>query len=156
MFGKKQSQVPPSLTLDDAARFALQSFDRRWEEGKRTRPSHFPDGRPYEPDPLIEGVRAAYWRACHETDPDRDPDISGITLLMMVLSELATTKPTMTIMQATPTIRQSMLARGAEVDERAVSAFALYLIEYWQATGAFDEYIKGLDGKTEEQLRQMP
>ncbi len=49
-------------------------------------------------------------------------------------------------------LREAMLARGAVGSERAVSAFALYLTEYWQSTGVLSAFLSSLDGLSADEM----
>jgi hypothetical protein len=134
---------------------AMDAFDRRWADGKGTRPERLPGGHAFEPDPLIAVVRDGYWRSIHETDLEDDPDFMGTILLLSTVNELASAQPSMTFVQAVAAVRESMLRRGAVQDADAFGALALYITRWWQESGAWDAWIASLDGLTAAQLREF-
>lgn len=135
--------------LEQACLQALQDFDERWAASKLTRPSHFGDGRPFEPDPLVAHLRDVFWRSCHISDSDNASEYGGLVVLMVTLQDLKNPSPNiLQWVSIIAALRSGMIARGATEDERTVSRFALYLMEYWQSTGVLDAWIESTHGMT--------
>lgn len=139
MFGKRK-QEPKIETVSFEA--ILKDFDERWEATKLTRPTHFGDGRPFEPDPLVAELRDAYWRSIHLPDAQAAAEHGVFVLLMATLHDPKAEEVDSSFLPVWEShvlrLRASMIGRKAVEDERTVSRFADYLMEYWRSKGVVD------------------
>jgi hypothetical protein len=151
MFGsRKPAPNTDTGQLEQVCLQALQMFDERWAASKLTRPSHFGDGRPFEPDPLVADRRGVFWRSCWIAHPGEVFDeVGSIVLLMVTLQDLKNERVDfLRWVSIVAAFRMALIARGAKEDEHTVSRFALYLIEYWKSTGVLDAWIASTNGIT--------
>lgn len=152
MFGKRKPMPEAEITLEGARLLALQDFDDRWTASKLTRPSHFADGRTFEPDPLVAALRDVFWRSCNTPDSEKVCDEYGLFILLMVTLHdptAMTERPQyLRWLRYMVNLREGLIERGAAEDERTVSRFLLYLTEYWISTGQFDSWTAPADGMT--------
>lgn len=148
MFGSHK----PEITLEQARLLVLQDFDDRWTASKLMRPSHFGDGRPFEPDPLVAELRDVFWRSCHTLDSERVCDEYGLFILLMATlhdpRKVTGRAEFLRWLQCVSDLLMGLIARGAAEDERTVSRFLLYLMEYWKSTGQLDAWIASAHGMT--------
>jgi hypothetical protein len=160
MFGNLKSAPKTSTTqLEQDCLQCLQGFDQRWAASRRTRPSHFGDGRPFEPDPLVADLRGVFWRSCFISHPGEECDEMGSIIFLM--ATLVALDPDQGVdflrwLSLVSAFRMALIARGATEDERTVSRFALYVMEYWKSTGEHDAWIASTDGITDaDQLTKL-
>lgn len=151
MFRSRKPEPEPDVTLEQACLYVLQKFDERWAASRLTRPSHLGDGRPFEPDPLVSDLRNVFWRSCHTPDSEKVCDEYGGFILLMVTLQDLKSEPDNLIkwVSIVASLRMGLLERGATDDERTVSRFAVYLMEYWQSTGVLDRWNARTDGITD-------
>lgn len=132
----------------------LKDFDDRWAASKLTRPSHFGDGRPFEPDPLVAELRDVFWRSIHLPDAQGAAEYQVLMLLMVALQDLKNVDSDILAVRLTSfvvNLRKTMVARGAAEDADTVSRFALYLVEYWESATSLDAGDESTHGQTAAQ-----
>lgn len=140
--------------LDEVVAEGLRRFDTRWLAARATCPKAFGDGRPFEPDAVGAGLRRSFEEVLRNTSYNVDIDGLGIFWLLSLMGELESKEPSLETAAMVAELRKAMLERGAFESERAVSAFALYMTEYWESTGALKAFIASMDDLSSEQFEE--